>query len=263
MTNEELAALIRAGQTEYIAQLWKQVVKFIDTRAGKFLDGWPDHYRYLQGDMVNESYFHFLKAIDGYNQEKGSFTTYLSWHIRNAFIDVLQGRGERLKNEPLNQAVSLDVPLSDTDDLTLAETLIDETSEAAVRRIEDMDFWESVGKFLEDSIDRIRDRIGAEIIRYMYHNDCTVKAASIALYGAVPVPYEHYRKAMRQIRAYMKRRAVRSQMAMDGLDDYLYYYGNGLDAYKHRIFTSKVEQIAIQRADVALKLSDMQRIFIQ
>lgn len=258
MTNEELAVLIRAGQTEYIAQLWRQVARFIEVRAGQYLDRWPDHYRQLQGDMVNEAYFYFLKAIDGYDQERGSFTTYLSWHIRNAFTDVLQGRGERLKNEPLNHAVSIDIPLEDTDDLTLTETLIDETSEATMRRIEDADFWKSVGRFLEDAFDQIRDSVGAEIVRYMYHNDCTVKAASIALYGVVPVPYEHYRKAMRQIRAYMKRRAVRQQMALSGLDDYLCYYSNSLNAYKRRVFTSRVEQIAVERADMALWYRDMQ-----
>ncbi len=262
MTNEELAVLIRQGQTEYITQLWRQVVRFIDMQAGRYLDGWPEHYRWLRSDMVNESYFHFLKAIDGYDQEKGAFTTYLSWHIRHGFKDVLQGRG-RQEKDPLNQAVSLDIPLDDTEDLTIADTLIDETSEAAIRRIEDMDFWRSVGKFLEDALDHIRDRTGAEIVRYMYHNNCTVKAASAALYGSAPVPYEHYRKAMRQIRVYLKRSAARSQMALNGLDDYICYYSNGLDAYRHRMFTSRVEQIAIQRADAALKLTDMQRVLVQ
>ena len=263
MTNEELAALIGAGHDERIPELWNRVSRFIDMQAGRYLDMWPAHCRWLREDMVNESYFHFLKAVEGYDPERGGFLTYLSWHVRNAFQVVLTGRSERLGNEPLNSAVSLDVPLNDADDLTLAETLIDETAEAAIRRVEDADFWQSVGRFLEDAIDRIRDRTGAEIVRCMYENGCTVKEASAALYGAVPVPYERYRKAMRQLAAYMERSAARKEMALIGLDDYVSYQGNGLGAYRNRRFTSAVEHEAVRRADEALELADIRRVLVQ
>lgn len=257
MTNEELVNKIQLGQAEYITQLWQQVVKFIEMRAGQHLDHWQEHYKVLREDMINESYFAFLTAIEKYDPEKGSFLNLLSWHIRPAFETVLQGRGNRLKNEPLNRAISIDTPVSDTEDITLADTLLDEESEAYYRRLEDDDFWNSVNRFLDNAIYHIKDTIGGELVRYMFDNNCSVGAASKALYGDVPVQYDRYKKAVRQLGNYMKYTSSKRQMELIGLDDYISYYGNGLQSYKNNLFTSAVERAAIRRADIDLRLKDM------
>lgn len=257
MSNEELVIRIKTGQAHYIETLWQQVVRFVDMSAGKLLEGYPEHYKQLRCDMVNEAYFSLLKAVEKYDPEKGSFINYLSWYIRPAFEKVLHGRGERLHNEPLNQAVSLDVPLSDTDDLTLADTLVDQESEVYYRRIEDNSFWKSVNVIFEEAIDRIKDRVGAEIIRYMYQNDCSIKAAAKALYDDKPVPYDRYKKAMRQIREYMYRTATRTQIEKAGLDNYIPRRGYGIRAFKENLYTSTVENIAIRKADSDLILRDI------
>lgn len=256
MSNEELAVKIRNGHSEYIPLLWERVSRFIDMQAGKYLDGFPEHYRALRGDMVNEAYFTFIEAVGSYDPEKGKFTTWLSWHIRNAFTVVLMGgRSKREQKEPLNAAVGLDVPISDTEDITLADTLLDETSESYYRRLEDESFWESVNRFLDEAIEHIGNNKGREIVRYMFDNSCNIGTASKALYGDEPVPYEHYRKAMRQLRHYMDYSTAKKQMAAIGLDDYV--YGWGTRAWKNHRFTSAVELVAIKRADRDLLYNDI------
>lgn len=120
---------------------------FIDSRRANYLDNFPEHYRALRGDMVNESYAYFLTAIEKYNPEKGTFLNYLTWYIRNAFeVAVYNGRGSGRKNDPLNQAISLETPIDDTEDLMLVDTLADETAEAQYREMEDIALWQSVRK---------------------------------------------------------------------------------------------------------------------
>ena len=249
MTNEELCREIQEGRQEYIPVLWGQVSDFVAWRAHKYLTEYPEHLQQLKDDMINQSYFHFLKAVEAYDPEQGAFTSYLSWHIRNAFTEVLQGgRSERLKQDPVNTAISIDTPISDTEDLTLAELLTDESAEAPHRAIEDRAFWDSVGAFLIDCLDRVRDRQGAEIIRYMYIHGGTVKGAATAVQGAFsPAVYDHYRTAMKQLKKRMTYSVERERMQSIGLDEYIYTWG--VQGWKNRRFTSSTEYSAMKRIE--------------
>lgn len=253
MTNEELVTRVQQGDTKLIPLLWEQVSRFIDMQAGKYLDNFPDHYRALRGDMVNESYTYFLMAIEKYDPERGSFLACLGWYIRGAFEAVAyNGRGNRQKNDPLNQAVSLDIPIDDTEDLMLTDMLADETAEVPYRELEDIALWQSVRKLLYEAIDHAADKVGSSLVRYMFDNDCNIGAASKALYGDKPVQYERYRKAMRQIRSYIGYSQVKKQMKDMGLD-YIYECGTSLTAYKNHIFTSSVELAAMKRERLQLQ----------
>lgn len=261
MTNEELCTEIQNGHDEYISQLWDQVYKFISMRADKYLCYYPDNYASLKEDMINESYFQFLKAVDHYDQSQGSFINFLSHYLNNAFkVALVGGRTDKVQRDPLNNYIGFDAPVTDTEDLTIADTLPDNTSEACYRRLEDEDFWRSVSGLLGDVISQVKDETGRELVRYMYNHNCSIKEASQALYGAAPVPYEHYRKALKEIRMLMKYSAVKKRVELIGLDDYISYTGTGLNAYKNRCFTSSVEAAAVKRADADFKTSDIMQI---
>lgn len=120
------------------------------------------------------------------------------------------------------------------------------------------DFWLSVNELLSEAIDHIRDDKGRELVRYMFDNGATIGAASKALYGGGHAPYEHYRKAIRQLRHYMNYSAVRKRMEASGLDDYV--RGWGVRAWKSHGFTSSVEHMAVKRADRELRLADMEEL---
>lgn len=249
MTNEELCKEIQKGRQEYIPQLWDQVSGFVAWKAYKYLAEYPEHLQQLKDDMINQSYVHFLKAVEAYDPEKGAFITLLSWHIRNAFTEVLQGgRSERFKQDPVNKAGSIDAPISGAEDLTLADLLVDESAEEPHRSIEDRSFWDSVGTFLIDCLNQIRDRRGAEIIRYMYIHGGTVKDAAAAVQGAFsPAAYEHYRVAMYQLKKRMAYSVERERMRSIGLDEYIYTWG--VQGWKNRRFTSSTEHSAIKRIE--------------
>lgn len=259
MTNEELALKIQSGCDEYIPELWEQIAAFVEWLAKKYIAEYPPHYQDLKDDLVNEGYFAMLEAAKGYDREKGTFLTYLSYHLRSCFRSVIfSGRGKRKESDPLNYATSLDIPIEDTDDLTLADMIIDDNAEAYYRRIEDIDFWESVNRFLYEAIDHIKNEKGRAIIRYMYENGGTKKEAAAKLYPGSGSLYESYKQGIRELKRYMNRSAVKKEMQLIGLDDYV--YGWGVGAWKNHLFTSSVEYEAIRRIDKERKYKDIRAV---
>ena len=259
MTNEELALKIQSGCDEYIPELWEQIAAFVEWRAKKYLAEYPSHYQDLKDDLVNEGYFAMLEAAKGYDREKGTFLTYLPYHLRTCFRSVIySGRGKRREADPLNHAISLDVPIEDADDLTLADMIIDDEAEAYYRNIEDIDFWENVNCFLYEAIDHIKNEKGRAIIRYMYENGETKKEAAEKLYPGQGRFDGHVYNAIVELRRYMNRSAVKKEMQLIGLDDYI--YGWGVGAWKDHLFTSSVEYEAIRRIDKERKYRDIRAV---
>lgn len=259
MTNEELALKIQSGHNGYIPDLWGNISAFVEWRAKKYLAEYPPHYQDLKEDLINEGYFAMLEAAKGYDREKGTFLTYLSYHLKTCFRSVIfSGRGKRREADPLNHAISLDVPIEDADDLTLADMIIDDEAEAYYRNIEDVDFWESVNHFLYKAIDKIQNEKGRAIIRYMYENGGTKKEAAEKLYPGQGRLDGHVYNAIVELRRYMNRSAVKKEMQLIGLDDYV--YGWGVGAWKQYLFTSSVEYEAIRRIDKERKYRDMRAV---
>lgn len=265
MSNEELVYAIKQGNTEYIEVLWNAVYKFIAMKANDYLDKWPEHYRQLHGDMINESYIHFINAIDGYNLGTASFLTYLDYHLKNAFINViLGGRSVRFENEPLNTAISIDQEVHgyDGDNLTIKDILVDTNAEAYLYRIEDVSFWHDVNSILRELIDGLSNETGRAIIRCMLDNNCGFKSALDYIYHdqeltASGENRKEYRKlkriytnSIRELRQHMRYSDIKKKLRESGIDEYIYYYNVGFMAFKNNNFTSAVE-LAVLRHEAA------------
>lgn len=247
-SNEELVQMIQSGQNEYIPQLWEQVQDFIRYMASRHLQNYPSNCEQLFEDMVNQSYFHFLRAVEGYREGKGKFTGYLAYHIKNAFNEVLQGRTARAQNEPLNSAVSMDTPVNGTEDITLADMLIDDTAEAYYRYLEDEDFWHDVRRVLHKAADVVPPAY-QEFFHVMIDNGTgvsdTLRIMEIDL-AEKHRYYEQYRKGLRKMKGYLNR-YVRETKDI-ALEECISYY-TGVGSWRNRGFTSTVEQAVMQHID--------------
>jgi len=249
ISNEEMAKAIQQGEDGYIPVLWNCVYRFIDTLACKFLEDYPKHYWQLREDMVNESYFAFLRAIEDFDQERGRFTTFLSWKLRNTFKEVIQGgtRGRDL----LSDAVSLDTPLNGTDDLTIAETLPELHSDPHSdphRGILKAEYSRGVSTFLDEALKHVTDEAGKRLIKFMYVHNCGLTEATRRLYGEdVPVPVYQYNKALAQIRRFATKDSIRNKLEFWGVDDFISCAGTSISSFKKRGFTSSVEVAVMKR----------------
>lgn len=251
-SNEELVSLIQSGKTEYIPQLWDQISDFVKYMADKHLLRYPQACQQYHGDMVNQAYFDFLKAIDGYKEGKGKFTSYLSFHIRNAFNAVLQGRTQKAQNEPLNSAVSLDSPVEDAEDLTLADMIIDPNTEAYYQRIEDRDFWQSVHAVIRQAIEQAIPEDLRDLFFIMLEQGTNI-TDSLRLMGiednqAHRKYYERYRGGLRKLRKQLCIYLAKEKNRNTALDDYMYYH-TSFNTWRRQLFTSSVELAVIRHND--------------
>lgn len=262
MTNEELVAKIQQGETEYMGELWDQVRNYIAWSAERYLSGYPKHYEAYKMDCVHAGYFALVNAVRGYNRQQGKFLSYLKVPLKSSFREVIySGRSIKQEKDPLNDALSLDevMTASGGEAVTLEDFMCDKDQgeqtcfviSGGVADLEDADQWRTIHDFLEKGLKR-SDNAGNKILLYMLNNDCKYSEAVTALYGEEAV---HDSKLKWQKTASEKRlkRYVISrpkEVKKLGIDEIITQGGlrqYGLKRYKERIFTSAVEQIALNR----------------
>lgn len=255
-TNEktnELVSEFQEGNKSVLPELWENCVRFIRMKAKKYISNQSKHKRDFLDDMVNESYEYFLKAVKNYKKESGSnFISYLSYHLHRPFETVIYGGTTvKKKKDVLNDAISLDVPISSDPDenLSLKDIIADAESLADFEAIESENYWASLRPLLLDAIKNVRSPIGKQILLYMYRNNCKLPHAihqltSFKNYGLYR---REYNKAIIDARRRLNHSANRKQMELLGLDRHINYYGQGFRTYKSRGFTSGVEAAVIRR----------------
>ncbi len=251
MTNEEMVLLIQQGKTEYVAPLWTNVHNLISMLAGKVLDNYPEQHQQLKEDMVNESYFAFLKAIKSFDPNLGKFTTFLGWQVRRSFTVVIQGYSH---NNPLDNSISYDTPIDNESEVTIADTLEDITAENDMQALESRITESLKSDFMTELTSIVSDSIGKELIAYMIKHDCGITEASHKLYGeSAPVPTYNYYKAISQMRRYAHKSSVQERLEFWGFDD-LIKYNTSLGSFKQKQFTSSVELSVMKRERLQNKL---------
>lgn len=114
MTNEELAAAIKAGNNALYADLWEQVKKIILTRARRFCvlcDGLCASHGVTVEDLEQCGYLALVDAVNAWTPDSGyRFTTFLNLHMKRQFRAALDGGKRRTAKDLLNCCDSLDEP---------------------------------------------------------------------------------------------------------------------------------------------------------
>ena len=118
MTDEELVVLCKYGNNEYYVVLWEQVLRFVHYKIHQFLRGKKEINSMTHDDLLQESYFGFIEAINSFNSADGTFKALLSKILHNKIINAAfnypGASGAKMSVvKPLNNALSLDVPLTD------------------------------------------------------------------------------------------------------------------------------------------------------
>ena len=118
MTNEELAARIKQGETTLILELWTQCERFVRFMANKLICRIPPSAGVEFDDLVNSGFIALVSAINYYDPSVGAlFTTVLGMTLKSAFAEASGLRTKRQRLDPLRQlsTLSLDAPLKSDD----------------------------------------------------------------------------------------------------------------------------------------------------
>lgn len=179
MTNEALAELIQQGGNDELyridrremrrlrlrkpAILWEKVQRLLFAKAERYYSAYSEplrRYGYDVQDIRQECYSAMLAAIKWYKPDKEyKFTTYLNYSLKHTIRGLYSG-----KNDALNQAatMSLEQPIGeggDGDELTVADTVADDTAAQTFEQIELCDYFKPLYEALETLTEKQRNMI--------------------------------------------------------------------------------------------------------
>lgn len=179
MTNEELVALIQAGERDRLPELWDQVERFVASRANRLLIAiGPDKAALAGvefGDLYNSGYFALVTAADSYKPEAGAlFITWFALRLKSAFAEVCGWRTS--KRDPLNSAKSMDARLKEDDEGSGAfgAFIPDPRAAQALQDVEEQLYQEQLHAALERALGTLEDDEGATI-RARYYQGRTLE----------------------------------------------------------------------------------------
>lgn len=170
MNNEELAVLIQAGERDRIPELWQQVERFVAMRARTMAEKSNGRHGVTAEDLYQCGYLALVSAVETFSLDAGcKFTTWLDYHLRNEFARWGGWKTDHQKREPLNNALSLNTPLSnDGEDETTLEDMQPDPAALQLYRDVEREIW--LGQLrttLEAALDELPTSQG-ETIRRRY-----------------------------------------------------------------------------------------------
>lgn len=174
----DLIMKARNGDQKALLQLWQGVSRLackiaLQYKNAAALNGAAD-----VEDLEQCAFLGFLEALEGFDPLQGNFPTYMGWHVRNACRRLLGLQGRERKEH--YHTDSLDAPVPGTEDITLADTIPDETAALPFEQAELRADIEKALHRLPDSIEsiiRLHDLQGLTMEQTAAAQDCTAIAA--------------------------------------------------------------------------------------
>lgn len=229
MSNEEIVVRIQAGETELMEELWEQVKGLVAWKARHVMTGlenWGDPRGVELDDLLQSGYLALVKAVEGYEQTEGAFSTWLSFYLKTAFAEATGYRTEKSKMEPLNQAFSLDRPLGDeADGASFVDFVSDPAATATMDSIEDKLWRDQLHEAMEGALAELPDEQSA-VLRCRYYEGLALTAAAEKLETTADEVRKLEKIGLKELRHPRLAKRIRPFYDLD------YYGGAGLGAFK-------------------------------
>lgn len=243
MSNDELVAEIQAGSMELMGQLWDQVAGLIKWKAKRImtvLEGCPGRGVEFE-DLCRSGYLAMVAAVDTYDPTAGgTFSTWLMYHLKTAFAEATGYRTQKGRQEPLNNYLSLDTPLTDDAD---SDDLMDVVADPAGlqwRESLEESMWrkhlqEAMGAALSTVPEKYRD-----ILRLRYWEDMTLEDIGDLRGISMERVRQMENKALRQLRQ------SKTASQLYTFFDFDFYRGTGLSTFRHSGISVQERYLTIQ-----------------
>ena len=226
MSNEELVAEIQTGE-DRMGELWEQVDGLVKWKAKQVIAALCGRCGVDFDDLYQSGYPALVAAVESYEPERGSFSTWFLYHLKNAFSEATGYRTKSGRNKPLNNSISLDTPLSDDSDSdTMMEVVADPNGQRPTQSVEEAIFHQQLRDALEASLSAIPEQ-SAEILRLRYYHGLTLAEVGDIRGTSLERIRQMESKALRQIR----KPSIACHLRP--FYDFDFYCGTGLGAYQH------------------------------
>lgn len=181
MTNEELAVMIKAGDTSYIPQLWDGLCGLLKMMANKYLALHSEACASAGvelDDLIQESYFAMLDAVKTWTPESGNkLASYLSYPLQNRLNALAGLRTQRGRKDPMKYCRRFEEPIGGEDDVTLADTLADNEAEQTLYDIEEREYNRALHEDLEAVLATL-EPVKSTALRDEHYKGLTLKQAA-------------------------------------------------------------------------------------
>lgn len=171
MTTNEIAAAVQVGQAD-ILELWEAVRRFAHNRAYRWSRAAKGRGGVVLDDLIQAAFLALLDAVQTWRPEGGGFLTWYRLKLKTAFTEATGQRTERTRQEPLDRALSLDMPLVDSEsgeDFTLADVIEDPYAAAEVEAVAERDFQQRRRQALVNALDGLTaDQRRAVVLRHCH-----------------------------------------------------------------------------------------------
>lgn len=159
----DMIAAAQRGNRDAQQAVWESVKRLAFQIANQYRNAAAVCSGVDAEDLAQCAALGVMEALRGYNPDKGSFTTYLGYHVRNACRECL-GLSGRERQEHYG-AISLDSPIGgDTEDLTVGDTIPDDDAALAFEQAEDAHDARLLRQALDAALDCLPDEL-ADTIR--------------------------------------------------------------------------------------------------
>ena len=139
MTNEQLAMQIQAGERDRMLELWEQIRRLAMLKAERWVK--IERGGVTLEDLRQAAFLALYPALETWDGGKGQFSTWYMIHLKAAFSAAIGQRTKRDAMDPLDHATSLDTQvISDTEGVTLGETIEDPAAERDFEEVAERDF---------------------------------------------------------------------------------------------------------------------------
>ena len=244
MTNEELAVLIQTGEMDRLLELWQQVERFVAMRARSMAEKSNGRHGVTAEDLYQCGYLALVSAVDTFSPDAGcKFTSWLDYYLRREFAQWGGWKTDHQKREPLNNAISLNAPLSNDgeDETTLEDIQPDPAAEQPYRDVE-REIWRGqLRAALEAALDELPTSQGETIRRRYFYGEYQSEIGMVLGVSAQRVQQLENNGL----------RALRKPPLCDKLECFVesqtpYFYRVGVEQFR-RTQTSAVERVVLIR----------------
>lgn len=243
MSNEQLVAVIQTGATECMSELWEQMMGLVKWKAKRIMTALE-----LRGtscgcefdDLVQCGYLAMVAAVETYTSESGSFSTWFMYYLQKEFAEITGYRTQRGRNDPLNNAYSLDKPLNDETDSTVFGDLIpDQRAAATMEAVEEREYQRQ----LKHAIDRALSELPADVadvLRLRNYDRLTL--------DEIGERWKLSRERIRQLenKGIRKLREPKIACILRPFMDFNFYSSTGLTAYQQTGMSVQERYIAME-----------------
>lgn len=171
MTTNEIAAAVQSGQADRM-ELWEAVRRFSYDRAYRWYRAMEGRGGMMLEDYIQVAFLALLDALESWDPAAAAFNTWFGLRLKGAFTEAVGMRTQRDKRDPIHHALSLDAPLTDSEngeDFTLADVIEDPYAAAEVEAVAELDYQQRRKQALVKALDGLpEDQRRAVVLRHCH-----------------------------------------------------------------------------------------------